>query len=94
MKNFDNALIWSIPLSLLLMSFTWWMNYVDGASRLGVWRKPLVDLKLRVRKARTKIYLFASVWKMVLIFAFTLLFVTFQLKISVNDLFSLAPRKE
>lgn len=83
--NQTSDLTWAIPLSLLLISFGWWENYVDQNTKLGRLGEALVRLKKRTRRSKTKTYMIASVWKMILTFIFTLAFISMDY--DVNGLF-------
>jgi hypothetical protein len=56
-------LLWSAPLSLLLISTRWWENYIDAYSRLGSLHEPVRKLVRAIRKGRTKTQVVASLWK-------------------------------
>ena len=56
---------WYIPLSLLLISFQWWENFVDPSSEVGL-VKSLVKVKEELAKTRYFTYVFVSTWKIVL----------------------------
>jgi len=55
-------LIWTIPVSLLLISVRWWENYFDKVSKLGRLHKPMTRLVRAIRQSRTHIMLVASLW--------------------------------
>ena len=79
----DNKdLAWSVPLSLILISFGYWENYVDLVPYKG---KKIRDLNpfLRVRKRiRTDfgvtLRLITSLWKMIFTFVMTMAFVSIR----------------
>ena len=54
---------WAIPVSLFLISFGHWENYVNKNTSLGALGRTLKELKKQTRRARNKIYLVVSVWK-------------------------------
>ena len=84
----EDRLMWYIPVSLLLISFYWWPNYIDGASRLGWFSQPLNDLKKTIRKQRTKIYFFVCIWKIGLAITFMVIFNSNYSNLSASDLFN------
>jgi len=59
-------LTWTIPVSLLLISVGWWENYINKFTALGNIGARLRDFKHRVRRMRTKTYMLASLWKIIL----------------------------
>jgi len=79
-KNYDSNLIWSIPISLLLVSVRWWENFVEKNSRLGKIRKFLNRVSGQMRRSRTKIQLMASLWKVVVTFVAMILCMTTQVE--------------
>ncbi|XP_065572052.1 chitin synthase chs-2-like isoform X2 [Artemia franciscana] len=66
------SIMWTLPISLILISFGWWENYVDKDSPVGVinW---LGRFKDGIGRKRYFIQLFATVWKIIIFFCLTLL---------------------
>ena len=62
----DIELVWTIPVSLLLISLGWWENYINKFTSMGTIGKRLREFKHKVRRMRTKIYILTSFWKIVL----------------------------
>jgi chitin synthase len=77
---YDTKLIWSIPVSLVLISLRWWENYVERDTRLGKLRKWFNRLAGDMRRTRTKTQLVASVWKIGLNMVLMMTFVAIQLE--------------
>lgn len=65
-KSQDKTLIWSIPLSLFLVSLRWWENYADRFHSTHPFKRILI----KMNTSRTKLQLIASLWKVLI----TLLF--------------------
>ncbi|XP_071036009.1 chitin synthase chs-2 isoform X1 [Parasteatoda tepidariorum] len=57
---------WTIPIAVVLVSMRWWENYLDKRSPIAFIKK-LSSIKEDLRKSRYFIYVFLSVYKMVLI---------------------------
>ncbi|XP_041374240.1 chitin synthase chs-2-like [Gigantopelta aegis] len=57
---------WSIPVSLFLISFSWWENFVNKFGVLGPVNRKLNELKRRIRRMRTKTYIILSCWKVII----------------------------
>ncbi|WAR10040.1 CHS2-like protein [Mya arenaria] len=64
--NEKSELTWTIPVSLLLISIGWWENYINKFTAMGKLGARLKEFKRRVRRMRTKIYMIASLWKIIL----------------------------
>ncbi|XP_053386095.1 chitin synthase chs-2-like isoform X2 [Mercenaria mercenaria] len=62
----NTDLTWTIPASLLLISVGWWENYINRFTKMGKLGIRLKEFKHNVRRMRTKIYIFASMWKIIL----------------------------
>ena len=62
----DIELVWTIPVSLMLISLGWWENYINKFTSMGTIGKRLREFKHNVRRMRTKIYIVTSFWKIVL----------------------------
>lgn len=62
----DRELSWTIPVSLLLISIGWWENYINKFTNMGKLGMRLREFKHKVRRMRTKIYILASLWKIIL----------------------------
>jgi chitin synthase len=82
---YDTRLIWSIPVSLGLISVRWWENYVERDSRLGKVRKWCNRLAGEMRRTRTRTQLVASLWKIGLNMLLMMMFVAIQLENSGLD---------
>ncbi len=54
----------TVPISLVLMSLTWWMNFLGRDTKLGPLTEPLNRFRKKVKKSRTKLYLVVSIWRM------------------------------
>ena len=63
-----------IPVSLILMSLTYWENFVEIDSRLGTLGHHLLQMKKSILLARTKIYVVVSLLKIILTFILLLMF--------------------
>lgn len=63
--------LWATPLSLLLISCTWWENFVNYNSIVFSRFKTTIE---NVNESRDFIYIFIPVWKIILIFASFLLY--------------------
>ena len=59
-------LTWTIPTSLLLISVGWWENFMNKYTSMGKIGNRLKEFKHNVRRMRTKIYILASLWKIIL----------------------------
>ncbi|XP_055338625.1 chitin synthase chs-2-like [Paramacrobiotus metropolitanus] len=59
---------WTLPVALILISIRWWENYVspDSAFRLIRW---LSEHRTNIGQAQCKVYVFLSLWKILLILA-------------------------
>nr|KAG5714884.1 hypothetical protein BaRGS_000372 [Batillaria attramentaria] len=57
---------WTIPVSLFLISCGYWENYINKHTMLGALGAKLRELKKNTRRMRVKIYIFVSLWKIVL----------------------------
>ena len=86
-------LVWSVPLSLILISLGYWENYVDLAPHKG---KKSEDLNrfLRVRRRiridfGVMLRLITSLWKMVVALVMTMVFATTVHGVSLETLFKL-----
>jgi len=77
---------WTLPISLLLISLGWWENYIDANTRFFGLVPRFLAMRHRISRARTKTYLIASAWKIVVAFLFMLAFVSRDLV--VTSLFS------
>nr|USH46112.1 chitin synthase chs-2 [Androctonus crassicauda] len=64
---------WAVPLSIFLVSFRWWENYVDKRSPISLVKR-LSKMKDDLRKSRYFIYVFVSIWKILVIFCTMLSF--------------------
>lgn len=62
----DVELSWTIPVSLLLISVGWWENYINKFTNMGKIGMRLREFKHKVRRMRTKIYILASLWKIII----------------------------
>jgi len=82
----NTAACFAIPLAVVLTSVGWWENYVDRKSKIGVVQY-LGVIKEKMKKTRYWVYLFVSMWKMLLFFASMLFFMNFRMD-SVGDLFT------
>ncbi|GAB6026597.1 hypothetical protein CHUAL_013009 [Chamberlinius hualienensis] len=67
-NQLNNGGTWAIPLGVLLTSFGWWENFVDGRSNIAVVMY-LAQVKERLKKSRYFVYAFVSVWKAIVFFA-------------------------
>ncbi|XP_059481100.1 chitin synthase chs-2-like [Neocloeon triangulifer] len=85
-ENEKRGSLWFIPLALFLVSFGWWENFVSQNSALGFVRY-IAEIKERAKKWRYFTYLFASAWKMIVLFV-TMIVVWAVKEASANDLFS------
>ena len=72
----DRELSWTIPVSLLLISIGWWENYINKFTNMGKLGMRLREFKHKVRRMRTKIYILASLWKIILTMALMTVMVT------------------
>ncbi|XP_037071620.1 chitin synthase chs-2-like [Pollicipes pollicipes] len=77
---------WAIPLAVVLTSLGWWENYVDRKSKIGIVQY-LGTIKEKMKKTRYWVYLFASLWKILVFFACMLFFMFLRLD-NVGDLFT------
>ncbi|XP_015519549.2 chitin synthase chs-2 isoform X2 [Neodiprion lecontei] len=59
--------LWLIPVALILVSCSWWENYVSVQSHLGI-IKTLGRVKEEMRLTRYFTYIFVSVWKIIAFF--------------------------
>lgn len=59
---------WTLPVSLILISLRWWENYVSGESSFTFVRW-LSQHRTNIGQAQCKVYLFVSLWKIILILA-------------------------
>lgn len=62
----DSELVWTIPVSLFLISLGWWENYINKFTKMGAVGIRLREFKHNVRRMMTKIYIVASFWKIIL----------------------------
>ena len=62
----DIELVWTIPVSLLLISLGWWENYINKFTSMGTIGRRLREFKHNVRRMRTKIYIVTTFWKIIL----------------------------
>ncbi len=67
---------WSAPLACFLISMSWWETYVDKDLKLGTLGKNLALIKKRVMRAKTKLYMICSLWKIALAIPMMLAFAT------------------
>jgi chitin synthase len=58
---------WAIPITLILISFGWWENFVNTRSKNSL-VKWLASFKKDLENCRYSIYLFISIWKIALMF--------------------------
>lgn len=65
-EHASTDLTWTIPCSLLLISIGWWENYINRFTKMGTLGIRLKEFKHKVRRMRTKIYIFVSLWKIIL----------------------------
>jgi len=56
-----------IPVVCVMISLGWWENFIDKNSAFGYMRR-LARIKERLHRTRYFIYIFISVWKVILIF--------------------------
>uniref|UniRef100_T1J5I3 chitin synthase n=1 Tax=Strigamia maritima TaxID=126957 RepID=T1J5I3_STRMM len=82
----NRTLSWSIPLSLFLVGFGWWENYVDVRSPFNCVRQ-LAVVKKTLSQTRYFTYAIISVWKIAIFFASMLGFLNFS-GFPVGDLFT------
>ncbi|XP_076333773.1 chitin synthase chs-2-like isoform X2 [Tachypleus tridentatus] len=76
----DNPHCWAIPPAVIFVSINYWENFTDQRSPIGI-MKTLAKAKEDLRKSKYYIYIFISIWKMVLILCSMLVF----LMITTND---------
>lgn len=62
-----NTKAWTVPVSILLISFGWWENFVDRRSPISMIKK-LGRVKDRLAKTRYFVYSFVSMLKIVVFF--------------------------
>ncbi|KAL5004022.1 hypothetical protein ScPMuIL_017478, partial [Solemya velum] len=55
--------IWEIPVALLLVSMSYWENYVDGDVSLGSITIPVLGWKRGIHAGRQRLYILAAIWK-------------------------------
>lgn len=82
--NYD--VIWSVPLSLVLMSFRSWENYVDDTGRfhcLSHIALRLNRLSRRAGRSKIVIHLIASLWKIAV--TLLMMFLTMSYHVSFAD---------
>jgi chitin synthase len=65
--NEEVTYFWAIPITLLLISFGWWENFVNTRSKNSL-VKWLASFKKDLENCRYSIYLFVSIWKIALMF--------------------------
>ena len=80
-------LVWTIPLSLFLISLQWWENFVDCYMKLGQLTTPLMRMSRRICRARTKMQLLSSLWKMAITIVFMIAFLSREVS-DVRTLFN------
>ncbi|KAK7872105.1 hypothetical protein R5R35_005181 [Gryllus longicercus] len=90
--EYNDPVLWLIPVSIFLVSCGWWENYVSGTkdSTLAI-GKSLKKVADRLKEARYFTYTFISIWKMICFFCSVLLIVLIQGQESVGDFFALLP---
>lgn len=76
----------TVPVAIFLISAGWWENFVDRRSPWGFIRE-LGRIKERQKRSRYFTYAFISIWKIILFFCSTLLFLHLN-SINVGLLFS------
>ncbi|XP_013390586.1 uncharacterized protein LOC106158988 isoform X2 [Lingula anatina] len=88
--------LWLTPLALLLISFSWWENYVyidtkAHHSNMNPVRRFLTKARAVVRRSRYKLYVFMCPWKIVLSFALMLAIFIGTGRFTAEDMFYLQP---
>lgn len=70
---FGNPLLFELPIALLLISLSYWENYVEG--NFTIFNKVMTfkAWKKQLHHCRGRLYIFASVWKVVWTVAFAML---------------------
>ena len=81
------SIMWELPLSLLLISTVYWETFVDGDLHLFGFMLTFKKWKKHLHHARSRLYLFASVWKALWVVAFAVLL---QPGFSFNMMFTAA----
>lgn len=73
---FRNEVLFELPVAVLLISLSYWENYVEG--EFSIFGKTLnfKAWKKHLHHARGRLYIFASVWKIVWVVAFAFLLQT------------------
>ena len=73
--TFGSRIMWEIPVSLFLISISYWENYVDSDLTLCNLRLPLLEWKKQLHSVRQRLYIFAGIWKIgwTMVFAVLLL---------------------
>jgi hypothetical protein len=64
---------WEAPFALLFTSVIWWENYVDRDIKLGIIRLPFATYKRHLQAIRSKANIGASLWKIALTIAFSVI---------------------
>ena len=67
------AWITAIPISLFLVSLTWWQNFVGDKQQPGMCSNFMRKVAREVREGQTKLYAIVNIWKAVFIFGCVLL---------------------
>ncbi len=73
-ESLANGLAWPwpwmalLPVSLLLISFTWWQNFIGDKENPGMCSGYMRKVQREVRAGKTKIYAIVNIYKVALIF--------------------------
>ena len=65
----DLSQFWPVPLAVILVSLSYWENFVDEKNHLGKLGDRLWELKKAIHKTRTKTNVIAYTWKLTLTLA-------------------------
>ncbi len=74
-ESLANGLAWPwpwmalLPVSLFLISFTWWQNFIGDKENPGMCSSYMRKVQREVRAGKTKIYAIVNIYKVALIFA-------------------------
>ena len=90
-ESFNEPAVFLIPIALLLISCTWWQNYVDKHLQMKCTRW-LCDLSRDIRHGKTKIFAIVSLWKIIISFVSLLGVVNYH--IPYDDLYATIFGKE
>ncbi|KAK3096905.1 hypothetical protein FSP39_004615 [Pinctada imbricata] len=73
--TFGNRIMWEIPVSLFLISISYWENYVSSDFSICSLKIPLLEWKKQLHSVRQRLYIFAGIWKIgwTMVFAVLLL---------------------